>query len=310
MGRLVSSLTQRTVFLETDTLVGRSSRCTLQLGNVRVSNEHASIHWSGDGWLLRDLGSLNGTWMDGRRLAPGETVPLRQGVVLHFGDAGDSWLVAELAAPVAMAVRLEGGPTVVAPSEGLLPLPSSEKPIVTVHRDEHGGWYLDRPGEPGAVENGALVEVGSRRYRLSLPNISAQTTPVEGAGVVRIADVALTFYPSEDLEHIEVEAAVAGRAAKLGARGHNELLLVLARMRQADCQQHLPPPNCGWMYQDQLCRDAAVANEHLDVVVYRIRRQFSRLPVIDPASIIQRRRRSRQIRLGTGHVREVPGGSS
>lgn len=43
--------------------------------------------WDGERWWLHDLGSPGGTWVDGRRLAPGVGEALVQGAVLGFGAA-------------------------------------------------------------------------------------------------------------------------------------------------------------------------------------------------------------------------------
>ncbi|MFY0538239.1 FHA domain-containing protein [Nannocystis pusilla] len=50
-------------------LVGRSKSCDLVLGARDVSGRHAEIQWDGDHWELHDLGSRNGTCVDGARLA-------------------------------------------------------------------------------------------------------------------------------------------------------------------------------------------------------------------------------------------------
>jgi pSer/pThr/pTyr-binding forkhead associated (FHA) protein len=49
-----------------------------------VSAEHARIEWARDGWRLSDLGSTNGTTLNGRRL-DGRAVRLRGGEQVAFG---------------------------------------------------------------------------------------------------------------------------------------------------------------------------------------------------------------------------------
>src|SRR6185295_2573336 len=79
MGRLVRTTTGEQCHLESEHLVGRSPRAALQLDSSFVSSQHATIRWVGDGWELKDLGSRNGTAVDG---AP---VPAGQAVRLHAG---------------------------------------------------------------------------------------------------------------------------------------------------------------------------------------------------------------------------------
>lgn len=49
-------------------LVGRAPRCDLVVDDPTVSRVHASLTWRDGAWLLRDLGSRNGTTVDGWRI--------------------------------------------------------------------------------------------------------------------------------------------------------------------------------------------------------------------------------------------------
>jgi transcriptional regulator with GAF, ATPase, and Fis domain len=50
-------------------LVGRSSECQVVVKDERVSRKHAAITPQGGGWTVRDLGSRNGTRVDGQRIS-------------------------------------------------------------------------------------------------------------------------------------------------------------------------------------------------------------------------------------------------
>jgi hypothetical protein len=45
--------------------VGRDPGCELVLDDPKVSKRHARLSWDGEGWLLEDLGSKNGTSLNG-----------------------------------------------------------------------------------------------------------------------------------------------------------------------------------------------------------------------------------------------------
>ena len=64
------------------TVIGRHGDCDLRLDDVTVSRRHAVIERSADRYVLRDLGSLNGTYVHLERI--GET-PLRHGDELRIG---------------------------------------------------------------------------------------------------------------------------------------------------------------------------------------------------------------------------------
>ena len=67
--------------------VGRASDNELTLNDASVSKIHAALLMTGEGTLLvADTGSTNGTYINGRRIAYGESRPLEDGDVIGFGD--------------------------------------------------------------------------------------------------------------------------------------------------------------------------------------------------------------------------------
>ncbi len=67
--------------------VGRdSASATIVLRDQTVSRNHASLDRRGTEWLVTDLGSTNGTSVNGQRLAPQQPVPLQPGARVSFGD--------------------------------------------------------------------------------------------------------------------------------------------------------------------------------------------------------------------------------
>jgi hypothetical protein len=66
-----------------------SGGCDVPLGSRLVSSRHATILQEQGRWILRDLGSLNGTFVGGERLQ-GERV-LSASCVLQFADVIGEW---------------------------------------------------------------------------------------------------------------------------------------------------------------------------------------------------------------------------
>jgi pSer/pThr/pTyr-binding forkhead associated (FHA) protein len=50
------------------TLIGRSPECAIFLDDVTVSRRHAELERVGETFTIRDLGSLNGTYVNRRRI--------------------------------------------------------------------------------------------------------------------------------------------------------------------------------------------------------------------------------------------------
>ncbi|MDT0305725.1 DUF1707 and FHA domain-containing protein [Streptomyces sp. DSM 44917] len=63
--------------------IGRAPGSALRLSHPSVSRHHAQLRGTGTGWLLRDLGSSNGTWVNARRVA--DAVPVGPGDQVRFG---------------------------------------------------------------------------------------------------------------------------------------------------------------------------------------------------------------------------------
>ncbi|MEY4605910.1 MAG: hypothetical protein RLY45_670 [Actinomycetota bacterium] len=64
------------------TRIGRHSESELQLDDVTVSRRHAEIERVGDGYVVRDDGSLNGTYVNGERV---DEATLQQGDEVQVG---------------------------------------------------------------------------------------------------------------------------------------------------------------------------------------------------------------------------------
>jgi pSer/pThr/pTyr-binding forkhead associated (FHA) protein len=65
--------------------IGRDGGCDLVLADVTVSRRHARLERNGAGWLLQDLGSTNGTRLNGWLVS--SPVPVRAGDQVSFGAA-------------------------------------------------------------------------------------------------------------------------------------------------------------------------------------------------------------------------------
>ncbi len=74
---LVSGDGSRTAVGEDPVVIGRSPESGLVLTDATVSRQHAEIVRDGDAWFIRDLGSSNGTKVNGSRVVD---------QILHDGD--------------------------------------------------------------------------------------------------------------------------------------------------------------------------------------------------------------------------------
>jgi pSer/pThr/pTyr-binding forkhead associated (FHA) protein len=55
-------------------VLGRSPKCSVYIADQRASRRHAEVRWDGEVATLNDLGSANGTFLNGRRITAPETL--------------------------------------------------------------------------------------------------------------------------------------------------------------------------------------------------------------------------------------------
>jgi adenylate cyclase len=69
-----------------ETTIGRDAKSHLVLEDPRVSRQHALIRWASDGITIRDLGSGNGTFVNGQAVPSNLELRLRNRDVIRIGN--------------------------------------------------------------------------------------------------------------------------------------------------------------------------------------------------------------------------------
>lgn len=140
--------------------IGRADDCGLRLDHASISRAHAELSEHGGAWQLRDLGSKNGTFVDGTPVAQAR---LDHPCWLRFGDvfcefaplsaaqveADDSGRRARRAAATAHTARIEGlqrlDDLLDASLRGVLELAQCERGFILLDDDVgHGHGYSVR----------------------------------------------------------------------------------------------------------------------------------------------------------------------
>lgn len=280
------------------TLVGRSPACFLKLGAHEVSGEHAIVQWSGDRWTVRDLGSRNGTYLDGRRLEVGSTEDLKLGARLSFGDPEGTWVLADDGPPQPVAIELKSRDVAVA-QQGLLAIPSDADPEVVVYQRGDGEWVKEEKGEMAPAAEQDIVYLENQAWALFLPG-DVELTPVVHAPM-SLSEVTFRFAVSRDEEHVELTLVHRDQEVRLEPREHLYVLLTLARARVNDGD--LPDAERGWLGKDDLQRMLRMRANALNVSIHRARQQLGSVGLMGAAGIVEVRRGLR--RFGTDRVEET-----
>jgi len=288
--------------------VGRLPDNQLVLPQRVVSGSHALLVWQKNEWTIRDLGSLNGTLVNGSPLSPGKTSLLKAGDVVAFGDQGHRWRLENDGPPHAAAVDLGTDQAIESDGE-LLILPSENHPEVSIFPDNKGDWVCERMMDSGgsihSVKDLERLEVGGRVFQLHLPE-SGEGTISHKPVAPTLETLEMVIQHTPDFEtQVRVQVYWPGGGADLGTSTHNRLLLILAHRlveSRRDCS--VDP----WMFVDEVLKEMGTARQPaeastLNVWIFRCRKAISSAGVEGPAGLIERRPQVRQLRLGFERVR-------
>jgi len=77
---------QRTDLTEDLIVIGRGRDCVISILDERISRQHTEIYFDGEAFFVSDLGSFNGTYLNGELL--GDTRPLEHDDQLQIGPVG------------------------------------------------------------------------------------------------------------------------------------------------------------------------------------------------------------------------------
>ena len=102
-----------------ETILGRRQDCHLRIPTKDVSRQHCAVLVQNDTVIAKDLGSSNGTFINGKRIAEAELEP---GDCLRLG-------------PVTFVVQIDGQPATIKP-EDAGPLVSTAEPSLAAEDEE------------------------------------------------------------------------------------------------------------------------------------------------------------------------------
>lgn len=279
------------VVLYPEHTLGRSKNCLLKVSHPGVSALHAMIFWVDDGWFIKDLGSKNGTFLNGRRVMVGAREPLQCGIRVELGAAGPMFELADDSPPQPLLVAADD-PTFYRWISDSLAVPSEEQPEALLFQEASGTWCLESENGRKPIDEHGIFSLGGRIFRLiASRGVPATATAEEPLALV---EALLKFGVSSDEEHVELTVEARGRSVSLGNRAHHYLLLTLARERQ---KAETLESSEGWIERLELERMLRQTQQHINLAVWRARRQFSEAGFSDAANIVERR--GSELRIGS-----------
>lgn len=180
------------------------------LDDARVSWRHATISWSGRGWVIEDHGSTNGTFMQGQRIHQMEIGP---GSAVHLGNATDGPRLAVAGAAAAVATPQAQPQQQPYAAQGASP-----------------GWAAAQQA-PQAPQQQA-PQAGWQQPQQAAPQIPQQHGPGGGAGAPPVyGDRSPTTFHQFSL----------GRVMRIGRALENELVVSDLQVSRHHAEFHATP---------------------------------------------------------------------
>jgi DNA-binding NtrC family response regulator len=169
--------------LDTST-IGRSSGCTIQLLDEKVSRLHSTILRTPEGWVLRDEGSSNGTGLNGRLLL--EPATLRPGDEVAVGN---NLMLFESELEILRDLEGSGSVILAAPNTGTastpVQSPGSAQPVIVRVEAILAGVAEMLAGPRGLGRPAALVEAAARG--LGADHAALLLAPIGGEALRAVA---------------------------------------------------------------------------------------------------------------------------
>lgn len=308
MAKMINKNTEEQVTLLIQHIFGRHpSTSHTVLKALDVSRMHATVFWDGEEWLLQDSSS-NGTFLNGQLVQKGIKHRLHKGDEVQFASqSADTWVMDSTSAPKSLLVPVTKGLKTIELSD-LAVLPNEDNPEVTLYLSPNGHWVCESPLGISVLKSGDLVGTSDQTWRFIEARASDETQKLESTDMPVSLQVSVYFDVSQNEEHVSLRFKMAGHEYNLGQRNHHYMLLLLARKRIQDKEKGLTEAEQGWVDKETLSRMLGQNENHINIQVYRFRKQL--VDILPKSCALPQaiERRTREIRFVYDSV-EIIGGS-
>ena len=274
MARLENITTGNILVLRHHHIFGRSkSKADTLLVNKDISQVHASFRWDGRSWRVADH-SRNGTWLEGSRLIAGKTYVLNLGNTIQLGCSENStWRVKDLEQPFPVLIPLDGTQAPLKLNK-LHVLPDEQNPQLTIYTSAAGQWVYETDAGPNVLRDGDILDAASLKWQFCCPSVVEATLESKEYQRTSVDEFFFTFHVSLDEEHVFLKLSRGDGVFDLGERVHHYLLLVLARCRMEDARKEVDLESQGWVELSQLSTMLGLDAPHINIQIFRARRQL------------------------------------
>ncbi len=272
MATLINKQTNEKIILRANHTFGRDQQTNITaLQSPGASRNHATISWDGEQWRLKDS-STNGTFANQLRIGNGIYQPLKEGAKIQFGNyPAETWEVIDLSAPITCLLPLN-------PDLPLIPLHdveilSLEEKEIMLYLAEDGYWHCEIDGEDSVLKTGNTVGYKNLLWQFIDARPSVATAAMDMSPPPD--DIEFNFEASQNEEHVSLKLVVNNSIIEFGERNHHYLLLLMARQRLNDQEKGIDRMEQGWIKKDVLVQMLGMAEQHINIQIYRFRKQVA-----------------------------------
>lgn len=291
---------------EAPRLLGRAPINDIVLSDDQISWHHAAVWVEGGRAWVRDVGSKNGTFLNGHRLraaepfTPDDRVTLGPATVLRMAgasvQAARALLVEDLDSGVRLPIRADRFHIGSDPAADLRVDGPPRAALLVIEDD--GEVVLATDDSALAIYPGQRFEVAGRRLRVV--EMPATQAPTLEPTVNRYAYRLRARLDGPTGAEARLEDPSTGTTWLVEAENRAILLYVLARQVVADLESRKSDGEVGWVGDDEVSvgvwgRGGPSDANSLHVLVYRLRKEIGRAG-FDPW-FIEKRRRALRLRL-------------
>lgn len=288
-------------------LIGRAPSNDLVVSDDQVSWHHAAV-WLEDGQLcIRDMGSRNGTLVNGERIrglgrfGPKDIVTLGPSTKLRLTNSSPSaQLLALLLEEVDSGVRIPLRSDrfhIGSAADADFRIEGPER-AATLLVEPDGEVVLATDDSALSLHRGQEFEIAGRRLRVvEVPPTHAPTVEPDGDRYPYKLSVTLNGAtgPEANLEDLR-----SGNTHRVEAENRAILLFLLARKAREDLDAGRHLDEAGWTSDDEISvgvwgKGGPADSNNLHVLVYRLRKELKRAG-FDPW-FIEKRRRALRVRI-------------
>ena len=281
MATLINNQSQQSCLLQSHHSFGRLE-CSVDtlISDAYISKVHAFIEWNEQHWLLWDVSS-NGTWVNGNKLARDQVVKLCSGDVINFASkAGNVFTVDDLNPPCDCLIPVAHNSAAIELKYFHVLSGEKSQPVVLSYNNQTYSWWQEILSDElhtsvscSELQDREIVVVDGLNWQLQI-NRSIADTQILRPTVTSLDQLTFNFQTSLDEESTHVIMQSGEQAIDLLVRSHHYLTLTLARQRYKDIDAGYDDSEQGWIYAEALAKDLGLDASHLNIQIYRIRKQF------------------------------------